>query len=122
MVLLTDNLQRHKLGPNLTPVTLESFQQWKKNRVDKREAEEATLRKSKETRMKAGRSQGMSGRDLFDFNPALAQDLDDDEDAIDFSAYDRAEAEKERDRLENEKFLSQNMGNMSLQNDAVAAQ
>ncbi|KAI8372179.1 hypothetical protein BD560DRAFT_395393 [Blakeslea trispora] len=114
--------ERHKLGPNLTPVTLESFQQWKKNRVDKRAADEATLRKSKETRMKAGRSQGMSGRDLFDFNPALAQDMDEDEDAIDFSAYDREEAEKERDRLENEKFLSQNMGNMSLQSDAVAAQ
>jgi hypothetical protein len=68
--------------------------------------------------MKAGRSQGMSGRDLFDFNPALAQDYDDEEDAIDFSAFDREETEKERERLENEKFLA-STGNLSLQDGAT---
>lgn len=57
----------------------------------------------------------MSGRDLFDFNPALAQDYDDEEDAIDFTSFDRAETEKERERLENEKFLASNTANMSLQ-------
>lgn len=89
--------------------------------MDKKSAEESAARKSKETRMKAGRSQGMSGRDLFEFNPALAQDLDEDdeEDAIDFSAFDREEAEKERDRLENEKFLA-STGNLSLQDNTAA--
>ncbi|CAO3657060.1 unnamed protein product [Mucor hiemalis] len=113
--------ERHKLGPDQTPVTLETFQLWKKNRMDKKSAEESAARKSKETRMKAGRSQGMSGRDLFEFNPALAQDMDDDdeEDAIDFSAFDREEAEKERDRLENEKFLA-STGNLSLQDNTAA--
>jgi hypothetical protein len=57
----------------------------------------------------------MSGRDLFDFNPNLAQDYDDEEDAIDFATFDRAETEKERERLENEKFLAANTANMSLQ-------
>jgi hypothetical protein len=47
------------LGPNQTPVTLESFQLWKKNRVDKKTAEDSAARKSKENRMKAGRSQGI---------------------------------------------------------------
>lgn len=112
--------ERHKLGPNQTPVTLESFQLWKKNRMDKKTAEDSAARKQKENRMKAGRSQGMSGRDLFDFNPSLAQDLDDDEDAIDFSAYDRAETEKERERLENEKFLAQKTGDLSLQENVAA--
>lgn len=112
------------MGPNLTPVTLESFQKWKKTRIDKKAAEESAARKSKETRLKAGRSQGMSGRDLFDFNPSLAQDYnDDDDDAIDFSQFDREETERERERLENEKFLANNMGNVSLEdNQQVAAQ
>jgi hypothetical protein len=107
------------LGPNQTPVTLESFQLWKKNRVDKKTAEDSAARKSKENRMKAGRSQGMSGRDLFDFNPSLAQDYDDEEDAIDFSAFDRAETERERERLENEKFLTDKTDAMTLQDGAT---
>ncbi|KAI8638608.1 hypothetical protein BD408DRAFT_422820 [Parasitella parasitica] len=115
--------ERHKLGPNQTPVTLESFTQWKKTRLDKKEAEESVARKAKENRVKAGRSQGMSGRDLFDFNPALAQDYDDEEDAIDFSAFDRGETEKEYERLENERFLAANAANMSLQDrNTVAAE
>lgn len=118
--LTLPHLQRHKLGPNQTPVTLESFTQWKKTRLDKKEAEESVARKAKENRVKAGRSQGMSGRDLFDFNPALAQDYDDEEDAIDFSAFDRAETEKERERLENEKFLATSTANMSLQGGTAA--
>lgn len=99
----------------MTPVTLESFEQWKKNRIEKKEAEESAARKQKETRMKAGRSQGMSGRDLFDFNPTLAQAYDDEEDAIDFSQYDREETERERERLENEQYLTQKTGDLTLQ-------
>ncbi|KAI8888613.1 hypothetical protein K501DRAFT_240170 [Backusella circina FSU 941] len=107
--------ERHNLGPNLTPVTLESFNQWKKNRIDKREADETAARKSKETRMKAGRSQGMSGRDLFEFNPTMADDYDDEGDALDLAAFDREETEKERERLENENFLSDKTANISLE-------
>lgn len=111
-------IQRHKLGPNLTPVTLESFQQWKKTRVNKKEAEESAARKQKETRIKAGRSQGMSGRDLFDFNPTLAQAYEDEEDAFDIAEFDREEAERERDRLANEKLLEKT-SELSLQEQVV---
>jgi hypothetical protein len=103
----------------LTPVTLESFNQWKKNRIDMKEADESAARKSKETRMKAGRSQGMSGRDLFEFNPTMADDYDDEGDALDLTEYDREEAEKERERLENEHFLSDKTGSMSLEAQTV---
>jgi hypothetical protein len=113
--------ERHKLGPNQTPVTLESFKLWKKTRMDKKSAEESAARKSKENRVKAGRSQGMSGRDLFDFNPSLAQDVDEEDDAFDFSAYDREETEKERERLENENFLSQKTSELSVQDNGVTA-
>ncbi|KAI8980974.1 hypothetical protein BDB01DRAFT_794860 [Pilobolus umbonatus] len=111
--------ERHKLGPNLTPVTLESFQLWKKNRVDKKYADESAARKSKENRLKAGRSQGMSGRDLFDFNPNLAQDYDDEEEAIDFAEFDREETERERYLQENEEFLKHNMEQLTI-NGTVA--
>ena len=79
------------MGSNLTPVTLESFNQWKKDRIAKKDAVEAAERKQKETRMKAGRNQGMSGKDLFDFNPDLGIDEEDEEDAIDLSQYERKE-------------------------------
>ncbi|KAI9253550.1 hypothetical protein BY458DRAFT_535816 [Sporodiniella umbellata] len=108
--------ERHKLGPNQTPVTLESFKEWKKNRIDRKEADDSAARKQKETRMKAGRSQGMSGRDLFDFNPALAQSYEEDEeDAFDISQFNREEAESERDREYNSKFLTEQTAELSIQ-------
>ncbi|CAO3614896.1 unnamed protein product [Cunninghamella echinulata] len=110
--------ERHKLGPNLTPVTLESFNQWKKDRTAKKDADDAAVRKAKETKWKAGRSQGMSGRDLFDFNPSLAEDMEDDDDAIDLAAYDREEAERERDLLEQERLTSR-LGNVSVQETTI---
>ena len=61
----TDGLaQRHKLGSNLTPVTPETFAVWKKTRMDKKEAELEASRKTKELQSSAGKSSGMSGRDL----------------------------------------------------------
>jgi hypothetical protein len=52
------------LGPNLTPVTPETFAIWKKTRMDKKEAETEALRKAKEAQHSAGKNAGMSGRDL----------------------------------------------------------
>ena len=61
----TDGLaQRHKLGSKLTPVTPETFAVWKKTRMDKKEAEQEASRKTKELQSSAGKSSGMSGRDL----------------------------------------------------------
>ena len=62
--LLSFFSQRHKLGTNLTPVTPETFAKWKKTRMDKKEAEAEALKKAKETQNTAGKSSGMSGRDL----------------------------------------------------------
>ncbi|ORZ06845.1 hypothetical protein BCR42DRAFT_456185 [Absidia repens] len=111
--------ERHKLGSNLTPVTLETFNEWKKSRMVKKDADEAAVRKAKETRWKAGRSQGMSGRDLFDFNPALAENDDDDDDAFDLTTYDRDEVEREKDRLEQERIATLMMGGLSVEQAAA---
>ncbi|KAF7374378.1 hypothetical protein MSAN_00321800 [Mycena sanguinolenta] len=70
-------VERHKLGTNLTPVTPESFAIWKKTRMDKKEAEQEAIRKAKEQNRAAGKSSGMSGKDLFEYNPEWFVDEDD---------------------------------------------
>jgi len=91
------------LGSNLTPVTLETFTEWKKNRKAKLEAEEELNRSAKEAAFKAGKAQGMSGRDLFTFNPDLVDqlgDYDDDDDVFDLSGYKRDDDEQEEQKGE----------------------
>ena len=56
--------KRHKLGTNLTPVTPESFAKWKRTRMDKKQAEDDAVKKAKDAQAAAGKSNGMSGRDL----------------------------------------------------------
>ncbi|CAH1757892.1 1903_t:CDS:2 [Entrophospora sp. SA101] len=56
--------ERHNLGSNLTPVTFESFTEWKKNRKAKQDADKELKLAAKEAAFKAGKSQGMSGWDL----------------------------------------------------------
>ncbi|KNE70580.1 hypothetical protein AMAG_14706 [Allomyces macrogynus ATCC 38327] len=68
--------ERHKLGSNLTPVTYETFMEWKRKRLEKQAADEAEKNKAKEAAVKAGRKQGLSGRDLFTF-AAPEEDEDD---------------------------------------------
>lgn len=67
-------MERHKLGTNLTPVTPESFAVWKKTRMDKKEAEQEALRKAKDLHSSAGKSSGMSGRDLVSFSSETFED------------------------------------------------
>lgn len=45
-------------------MTPETFAKWKKTRMDKKTAEEEAMRKAKDTHIQAGKSSGMSGRDL----------------------------------------------------------
>lgn len=60
-------VERHKLGPNLTPVTPETFAIWKRTRMDKKTAEQEALKKAKELQTSVGKGSGMSGRDLVHF-------------------------------------------------------
>ncbi|TIC68979.1 kinase-like protein [Wallemia mellicola] len=88
--------ERHKLGSNLTPVTAESFAKWKKDRVDKKEAEHEAVKKVKEATNAAGRQVGMSGRDLFTFNAEWFEDESEDEgEDWDLSAYRKQRQEED---------------------------
>jgi len=96
-------VERHKLGSNLTPVTRESFAKWKQTRMSKKEAEADAVRKTKDAQAAAGKSSGMSGRDLFQYNPEWFQDADDDEEDWDLSKY-RHQKEDEDLEAENERI------------------
>ncbi|KAJ2121876.1 Translation machinery-associated protein 46 [Coemansia sp. RSA 720] len=82
--------ERHKLGSNQTPVTLESFTAWKAARQARKEAEEQQSQNAKEKAYKAGKLANMSGRDFFQFNPEL-DDGEGDEDSFDFAQYRNAD-------------------------------
>jgi len=93
-------VERHKLGTNLTPVTPETFAKWKKTRLDKKEAELDAMKKAKDTQAAAGKNTGMSGRDLFTYNPEWFEDEDEDEeDEWDIEKY-RRERQAEDDAAE----------------------
>ncbi|KAJ3071587.1 hypothetical protein HK102_006404 [Quaeritorhiza haematococci] len=92
--------ERHNLGTNLTPVTYESFEKWKKERKAKQATEQEAAAKKKAEAYKQFRS-GMktglafSGRELFDFNPEWANDGDDEEGAMDVYVRDENDSEGE---------------------------
>ena len=83
-------VERSKLAHDLPKLTLESFLQWKKRKIAERKAQAAEQEASKKAEFKAGRHIGLSGRDMFTFNPDLAQDsaYDEDEAAYDITARD----------------------------------
>jgi len=103
-------VERHKLGPNLTPVTPETFAIWKKTRMDKKTAEQEALKNAKELQNTAGKSSGMSGRDLFQYNPEWFEDEEEgDEEDWDLTKYRKQK--EEEDMAEEELRLA----NISLQ-------
>ncbi|RDX57184.1 hypothetical protein OH76DRAFT_1368069 [Lentinus brumalis] len=99
-------VERHKLGPNLTPVTPETFAKWKRTRMDKKLAEEEAMKRAKDDKHAAGKNSGMSGRDLFTYNPEWFEDDDEPED----DEWDLAKYRKEQedaDRLAEEERIRQ---------------
>ncbi|KAK3683804.1 hypothetical protein B0T22DRAFT_261395 [Podospora appendiculata] len=81
--------ERHKLTGTLTPVTPESFAKWKKERMDKKAAEEA----AKKAREDTGRAMFESG------NWKVDGDDSDDEDGGDDDAWNLEKLRKETEAL-----------------------
>ncbi len=72
--------ERAALGGNVTKVTLESFLAWKKRKVEERKQQLVKDEEKKRNEfVKHGRLVGLSGREMFTFNPDLI--ANDDEDA-----------------------------------------
>uniref|UniRef100_A0A914XSM4 C3H1-type domain-containing protein n=1 Tax=Panagrolaimus superbus TaxID=310955 RepID=A0A914XSM4_9BILA len=62
-----------------TKVTLQTFIAWKKKKLAEKKKKAAEAEKEKKANIRIGKSGGMSGRDLFTYNPDLV--ADDDEEA-----------------------------------------
>ena len=116
--------ERHKLTGTLTPVTSETFAKWKKDRLDKKAAEEEA-RKAKEATGKAMFESGnwKGSDDESDEDEDSEQDEDDDDGAWNLEAMrretERLRALREEERLAqaNEELLPSTNG----ANDDVAA-
>jgi len=78
---------RHQLGTNLTPVTPESFEVWKKVRVAKKQAEEEALESKKKSQAASNKMTGLSGKDLFSLNPLFLAEMDGDDGGDEFDMH-----------------------------------
>lgn len=92
--------ERHKLTGTLTPVTPESFAKWKKERLDKKAAEEQA-RQAKEATGRAMFEKG--GWEDSEDEGDSADDDDEDEDAGAEDGWNMEEMRRETDRLREEK-------------------
>ena len=111
--------ERHKLTGTLTPVTPETFAKWKKERLDKKAAEEEA-RKAKEA----------TGRMLFESGNWRADDEseeDSDDDDDDDGSWNLEAMRRETERLRDEKE-AERVGNLhggqtpELSNEGTIAQ
>ncbi|XP_040212997.1 zinc finger CCCH domain-containing protein 15 [Rana temporaria] len=95
-ISLEDLIERERaaLGPNVTRITLESFLAWKKRKRQERiiKAEEDMERRKAD--FTAGKSLGISGREVFEFRPEL---VDDDDEEADDTQYIMEQDEYEND-------------------------
>jgi len=88
--------ERAALGPNQTRITLETFVAWKKRKILEKEDAAKKAEEKKRSDYKAGRQVGLSGREMFSFNPELAaeEDMDEGDEAFDYYAVADEEEEE----------------------------
>lgn len=68
--------ERAALGPTQTKVTLETFLAWKRRKIQEKQEQLKNDEDKKRSEYKAGKQAGLSGREMFSFNPDLANDSD----------------------------------------------
>lgn len=88
-------IERAALGHYQTKITLETFLAWKRRKIEERKENARKENEKKKAEFKAGNRVGLSGRDMFTFNPELAQD--DDENGDDGEAFDIRQREDDDD-------------------------
>lgn len=85
--------ERAKLpSEGLTPVTLESFMAWKQRKAERKQKELEEKLKAEEAKVSGKKSNILSGRMLFKFDPTLFQD---DEAAADANIYEERNEEED---------------------------
>ncbi|XP_048776660.1 zinc finger CCCH domain-containing protein 15-like [Ostrea edulis] len=88
--------ERATLGGGTTKVTLESFLKWKERKRKEKIQNAKAAQDKKKADYKAGRAFGISGREMFEFNPDLVGEDDDEaaEGVIERETYSDDEAEE----------------------------
>jgi len=79
----------------LTPVNLQTFVAWKKRKLREKADQLKKDNEDKKKKMKSGLTVGMSGRDMFLFDPKMVSNEDDDEEGGE--AYDLAKMSKDNE-------------------------
>ncbi|KAK4876509.1 hypothetical protein RN001_009015 [Aquatica leii] len=87
--------ERAALGPNQTRITLETFVAWKKRKLFEKADAAKKAEEKKRSDYKAGRQVGLSGREMFSFNPELVADQDMEEGDEAFDSYAVADESEE---------------------------
>lgn len=77
-ISLVDLIERERaaLGPKQTKITLETFIAWKKRKIEERKEKQRKEEEKKRNEFKSGKNLGLSGREMFSFNPEMAMDGD----------------------------------------------
>lgn len=89
--------ERASLGPATTKITLESFLAWKARKLQEKKDERKKAEEKKMKDYKLGFMNGLTGRDIFTFNPDLIAN-DDEEAQVDID-YRRREDDEEQDEM-----------------------
>jgi len=89
--------QRAALGSNLTKITYVTFLAWKKRKLAERKKTEQKKQAKKKKDATSGRSGGLTGMDMFRFNPNLGTgdaELEEGDEGMDLSGLPADEAEE----------------------------
>lgn len=87
--------ERAALGSNTTKVTLETFLAWKKRKIQEKKDKLAADEERKKTDYSKGKQFGISGREMFSFNPDLVDDGPMDDGDAAFDNYKREDNEED---------------------------
>nr|ACO11130.1 Zinc finger CCCH domain-containing protein 15 homolog [Caligus rogercresseyi] len=92
---------------DLTKVTIETFIAWKKRKLKEKSLLEKKENEKKKKGYQSGNMIGLSGREMFSFDPSMAGDGSDDEEggeAVDFSKIESDETETDNVKVHEIKF------------------
>jgi len=91
---------------NLTKVTIQTFIAWKKKKIREKQKAEKDEENKRRNDMKSGKMGGLSGRDMFIFDPNMIGEVEEDNEAedFDFSKMDKEDEEDDGVKIHEIKF------------------
>lgn len=111
--------ERATLGLDQTKITLESFLIWKKKKMEDKKEQNTKEQERKKAEFKAGRIIGLSGREMFTFNPDLVVEdqLEEGE-----AAFENVEREDQNDNVNYREINFENLEKEAQESDGTGTQ